>query len=459
MRLRIYILVFVLALSACQSTENFSFKDVAAAGLDGGAGLGPVSLAGLPVSSIVDKFHQAASQLLFEGEGRGDALMQMAGNQLEVLAQNANIAMTGQQNTLFEHLDVFERSFFTQMNGILKSALESTNKVISILQDANLNLMELTNSLPFTTKRYNYINKIEGLVQIHSDGNYKIKISGLGFGQDLDNVKYAPSIKIDGKTLTGDHLDRVPNFDMYITIPHDLLEPYFKKNSMQSVPLEVDMNTAVATKRALFFPAHDSVHSQWKLKIVLMPLVAGYIIGDELLTGQSLDGNTLTTSVTVQTPDGDAHWDREIKVASNQRIIAVRHVCASGMCRWDYRGRTVGEGADFDILDNGTTAHVYRFTQGPATVIHYADYQTLVTHQDLKPIDTIWLQFGKPIVLKLSAQNKDCAYRLHGKLVTGQEIAIDNSMNESPDKLLTRVGVGTAPEGVACQPTFILSIP
>jgi hypothetical protein len=457
---RSFTLFFVLTIvSGCGDSETYSLKNISIGNAATGGGIAPVGLLGMSVSKMVDKFHEIASELMFEGENRGDAVLEMAGNRLDVAIQNANIIMSNQQNTLFNNLSVSEQSFFTQLNTVVSGALAPANKIVSILKQANLNLIDLTNRLPLTEKRYNFINQIEGLCQIHDAGNYRIRISGLGFGQDVDNASYVPAVKIGGKTVPQNFLSRIPPYTMEVVIPHDMLEPYFKKNQVASADLEIGMEANTSSSCALLFHCKNTIHSAWKPKLVLMPLVAGYITGEEVLSSQSLDGKTQTTSVTVQTPGGDQYWNRDINVAENQRILSVRYVCATGMCSWSYRGRTQGEGADYDILKNGTAATVYRHTQGPATIIHYADFQTLVDNTVLKKIDTIHIEYGKIITLPLSQDNKACAYRLSIVLSTGQSSYIDNSMTQSADKLISRIGMGSGQAGGTCQPVFMLSIP
>lgn len=272
---RSFTLFFVLTIvSGCGDSETYSLKNISIGNAATGGGIAPVGLLGMSVSKMVDKFHEIASELMFEGENRGDAVLEMAGNRLDVAIQNANIIMSNQLNTLFNNLSVSEQSFFTQPNTVVSGALAPANKIVSILEQANLNLIDLTNRLPLTEKRYNFINQIEGLCQIHDAGNYRIRISGLGFGQDVDNASYVPAVKIGGKTVPQNFLTRIPPYTMEVVIPHDMLESYFKKNQVASVDLEIGMEANTSSSCALLFHCKNTIHSAWKPKLVLRSLSA-----------------------------------------------------------------------------------------------------------------------------------------------------------------------------------------
>lgn len=149
---KFYFLAIILIVISCNDSKTFSLTDIKKGSL--ASNVSSVSLAGLSVSKIIDKFHEVASQLMFEGENRGNALTQILGNQLDISIQNANIAFKDQQNTLFEKLDQIEQSFFVQLNGIIDESKTSVDRAISILEITNLNLYELTNRLPFTKKNF-----------------------------------------------------------------------------------------------------------------------------------------------------------------------------------------------------------------------------------------------------------------------------------------------------------------
>jgi len=449
---------------------NFNCKDKDVKTVDGikdvtsnVASITSIPLTG-SINSIIKKFQDAASRLLFEGENRGDALLSSLGNQLEVATKNAQLAFSDEMNKTFDKLNNTGQSYFTQLNLLLKGTEGTVNRAISVLEVANLNLLELTNRLPLTNKVYTYINKISGLTQIYQSSDYQITISGLGLGQDNDDVKYKWSVKIGDTTLPVSALSRVPPYNLTIKVNHDVLEKYFKDTSFSFIPMVINSSIDVKYKCGLVFNCHKSVDAKWDLKLALLPKYPGTLTAVEILRGEALDGVTLTKSVDVTTPEACSNkepcdWFREIRLASNERVLGVRMSCA-GQCPWSYALRPGHGNPDFDILEGGTLVKVYRHNEaGPVTVTHYVDYQTLKQFTTEKPMQPIRLEFGKAIVINLSQENTSCTYRLKGKLITGQEFYIDNSMTESNDKLLTRVGTGNGPAGLTCSPSFVLNIP
>ncbi|HWJ30213.1 MAG TPA: hypothetical protein VNS32_27000 [Flavisolibacter sp.] len=458
------ILLYSIAFNFSCSDKGGSSMETVKSATNFVGSIAQVPLSGT-INSLIKKFKDASSLLLFEGENRGDALLSSLGNQLEVATQNAQIAFSNEMDKTFDQLNGTGQSYFTQLNLLLKGAEGTTNRAISVLEVANLNLMELNNRLPLTNKVYTYINKIVGLTQMHQSNDYKITISGLGLGQDNDDVRYSWTVKIGDKTLPLSSLSRTPPFDMTVKINRNFLENYFNDSSYSFIPLVINSSIDVKYKCGLVFNCHKTLNAKWNLKLTLLPRYPGVLTGVEILKGEALDGNTLTKSVVVTTPeacsnDAPCDWSREIKLASNERVIGVRMSCDAGLCPWSSPLRPGHGNPDYDILQGGTSVIVYRHNNaGPVTITHYVDYQTIKQFTTEKPLTPVRLQFGQPVVIPLSQENTACAYRLKGKLITGQEFYIDNSMIESNDKLFTRIGTGNGPSGLTCSPSFVLNIP
>lgn len=425
-----------------------------------------VLLAGRAVKDIISDFQNAASQLLFQGENRGNALLSSLGNQLSVETQNANIVFKDQQKLLFGNLDKSSQDFFTQLNNVIKTPESSIDRAVSILEVLNLNLIDLTNRLPLTKKTYAYINNVKGITQIHQDGDYQIEADGLGFGQDQENAKYKIEVKVGNYLVPVASISRTPPYKLIANINHQVLEEYFSDGVIKSIPLTIRVQAVITNKCNLFFNCTENVSNTWNMKMVLMPRYPGTVTGVELLTSESLDGITKTKSVDVTTQgcktDQPCDWQREIPFAANERVIGVRYSCV-GQCGWSYKSRPSMPGdqyaPDYDILEGGTKVRVYRHVDGGSstTVTYYVDYQTLKANAVERKLNSVKVQFGKAITINLSNDNTSCYYRLTGRLVTGQEIYIDNSMTESPNKILTRVGVGKGP--LTCSPSFVLNMP
>lgn len=452
----LFCLLMLLSVSCGDNDKSFTLKGVAKEGLT--SGITGVPLAGKTVGQLLDKFHEMASQLLFEGENRGNALLQAAANKIDIATQNANIALQDQQDRAFESLSKESQRFFTELNLMLNQTNESVNRAITVLEVANLDLMELTSQLPLTEKVHTYMNLADGMCQVHSKGDYQVRIVGLGFGQDLENVKYKIVLKLAGHQIPAQYIARKPKYSMVVTIPHDSLERYFKADSLQSVPFSVDVTADARERCGLVFHCNNTVTARWDLTMILMPLHAGVIEGVELIKGQALDGKPQIKEEITTSGDGDSWWSREITVAANQRIIEANYRPISGMVGWSYASRKLGREADFDIVENSTKAIFYRHTQGPATVAHYVKYETLVDNETERPIQPIQMEYGNTILLPLSKDNTGCVYRIRGKLVTGQEFYIDNSMSHDAMNVITRVSTGPGNVGFACQPAFMLTV-
>jgi hypothetical protein len=422
-----------------------------------------VALSGT-IGAVIDKFEQSANRLLLDADNRGNALMSGMGNQLLVATQNAKLAFAEERDKSFDELNTTGKNYFIQLNSILRDASGPLDRAISVLEVANLNLMELTSQLPLTNKVYHYLNKMEGLTQIHQTGKYQLTITGLGAGQDFDDNKYDWEITVGDSVLNATSLVRTPPYTLTASIDKSILERYFSDTAYSFVPIAIKSKAVISYTCGLLFTCRKDVEAIWNMKMTLLPRFPGTVTPIEILRGEALDGVTLTKSVdfTTQGCTSDHPCDvvREIRLAANERVTGVRMSC-TGQCGWSYALRMGGYGIDYDVLEGGTVVKVYRHNDGenPTTVTHYVDYQTLrplATENHLTPIP---MEFGKPFIVQLSAANTACAYRLKAHLVTGQDIFLDNSMNQSSDGLITQLGTGVGPAGVACAPSFSLNIP
>lgn len=454
----VLIVLLVFAVNSCKKTSESIGSVTQVAG-----SLAGIALTG-PVNGIIDKFQEAAGKLLRDGENTGNALMSTMGNNLQVATINAKLAFVDGQNRTFDNLDNTSQSFFTQLNSLLASAREPLDRAVSVAEIANLNLMELTNRLPLTEKSYSYINKINGLMQVHSESGYLLDIVGLGFGQDLDYAKYKWTLVVGNDTLPSSALAKVPPFQLAAKIDNKVLEKYFKDSTYSFVPLTIIGEITVNTTSAFIFKGTRQVNPTWALKLTLLPRFPGKLTVVEILKNEVLDGNTKTRSIDGATSGCSSNnpctWTREIRLASNERVVNARMSCV-GQCGWSYAWRPGHGDPDFDVLEGGTAVKFYRLsTSGnPVNITNYVDYQTLKEVRTERIGKTIDLQFNKLFTINLNEDNRSCSYRLVAKLVTGQEIFLDNSMTESADKLLTRKGDGVGPAGLACSPSFILNTP
>lgn len=329
---------------------------------------------------------------------------------------------------------------------------------------ANLNLIELTNRLPLTEKVDFYINKVAGLTQPHQSDDFQIEAWGLGFGQDDPKRKYTLTVQVAGKEVPVVQFSRTPPYQLSVRVPFSLLEPHFSDDAIKFVPISITATVSKTVGCKVFFECNETSSSKWELKMTLLPRQPAEVSGAEVVARTALDGVTKTTSVDVRTegckPKKPCDWQRTIALAQNERALAVRYACA-GQCGWSYNLRKGGYDPDYDILEGGTKVVVYRHVDGKSstTVTHYVDYQTLKTSHLDKPIAAIKAGFGQAFMIKLSPENTACVYRLSVKMATGQSTYIDNSMTQSPDGLVVRVGTGQGPPGASCTPSFKLNIP
>src|SRR5208337_885870 len=270
---------------------------------------------------------------------------------------------------------------FDRLNSIIEAVNNLGSKAVSVEEAANINLIEFTNRLPFTTKVDFYISSIQGLTQIWRPNDYKLYLNGLGLGLSNSSVKYNLSILVDGKPIPSSAFQQTSSHETWITIPHAFLEPLFQDSSTSTKKVDLQLEVEKTSTELLFF--HSTSKSSYKVELamVLLPRFPGQISGTQPLKAFELGQKIFTTSVqnTVSSCNRDhpCDWSKTVDLAQDEFAVGVRYSCA-GQCPFDYALRHGGYAPDFDILQDGHKVTVYRHNDGdagPTTGTYFIDYK------------------------------------------------------------------------------------
>jgi hypothetical protein len=282
-------------------------------------------------------------------------------------------------------------------------------------------------------------------------------MTGLGFGFSNSNHQYKTLVTVDGNVIGENDINLTQRKTMIINIPNSLIKSKFQKNVITYLPVVItseisQMNSFGKIKTKKFIT---------KFNLVLMPTIAGYIVVKETISHKILDGINVTQSISRNykgcSSENPCQMIEEWSCSINQKIVNVRYSCV-GQCGWSYNSRKGGSSADYDILNDGMTAKVYRRIDGhkSTTVTYYIDYQNYINKYTDISRDSVYLRYDEPLDVLLNQNNLDCNYIINGRLFTGQVININNNtITSSPH--LKLLGIGKV--GNNCKATFKLEVP
>jgi len=417
-----------------------------------------IAFAGKTVKDIINEFEQTGRRLMQDGQTAGNGIASKFGNEIFVATQNMDYYFGKNTDKVFSNLKLEEQNLFVEMNKMIGSFNQLNDNITTVSELTNLDLIEFTNRINLITKKLNYyVSSVKGTTIVYGDVDYKISMTGLGFGLNDSRQEYKTTVTVNGTTLSYNNIDLTQRRTMGITIPNSTLKPLFQEKKITYVPVVI--SSEISHKNWLGRTITEKFDT--KFNVVLLPSIAGYIVVGQTISDKILDGHTITQSISRSfqgcTTRNPCEMIEEWSCSVNQKIIGVRYDC-SGQCGWSYNKRKGGYDPDYDILNDGRTAKVYRHLDGgnPTTVTYYVDYQNyLDKYTDLKS-DTLYIRYGEPLDVTLNQKNADCNYTLNGKLFTGQTIAYNsNTIQNSPYfKLL---GIGRV--GNNCKATFKLTTP
>jgi hypothetical protein len=429
-----------------------------------------VALTGVVGKKLIGDFESSANRLLQDAGQQGDIMEAMLGNELRVATQNMSLAMADQQDKFFQELSPQLQSAFQLMNGLIEQVNATTGRAQSIAEAANIDLIDFTNRLPFTSKVDYYLSSVKGLTQVHTDTDYQILVRGLGFGFDPPGRSHTLTVLVNGKPLGAPLVTRTSDIEERVVVPHDLLEPLFSDDTVSTVQLKL-VDDLTFKRHFLGVMPYDDVSQQaTELALVLMPRYAGTVAGVETKQVSQMDPAIHTASLQHVTnnchPDQPCDWNQQWTGANDEVATNVRYAC-EGQCGWDYAlhravvDRTHNSYApDYDVLNDGHTVVVYRHNDGEhsTSVTHYIDYRKMVKMAQESPLVPVKVAFNKPFTLLLDPSNTECQYALTGKLVTKQTPYVDSgSRGSSADKLLVVQSVARV--GNQCRVTLSVNIP
>ena len=428
----------------------------------------PLTIAGggIVASKLIDQLESTANQIVDRGAQHGDALLSKIGNEMRVATRNLEIAIGDQRDKTLKDLSPSFQTITDEMNGLIEAANNAPNRATTIAEVANLNLLEFTNRLPFLTKKVDFwVSSIVGLSQVHGSGDYKLTVRGIGFGFAPNNEVRSLKVSINGKDLPAGTITPRNGSETQVVVGNDVLEGLFKDDALAQIPMIL---TSEITKPrecwyCFLFGGDETKTYSVPLKLVLLPKVAGVVTGFETVTKKVQGDQEFKTTIPHQTSgcstERPCPWNKQISLANDEVAIRVEHSHSGEGCPFSYAQRTGGDGADYDITDDGRKVVVYRFADGekPCSTTHTVTYKKVVPKNEDKALGPVQISFGRPFSLLMDEANESCNYRLEAKLSTRQVVHIDAGMNVSADGLLRRIG--SAKEGSRCRVTMLMSPP
>lgn len=411
-------------------------------------GLPTVLLGGKVIKDIIAEFESSANRLMQDAQGTGNALIARFGNELNVATQNINYYFGKNTDKIYyDKLKPAEQILLGELNKIIDAFNNTQSNLLSISELTNLDLIELTNRINFLTSKIDYyISSIHGTTLTNSTADYKIVVTGLGFGFSSSNKDYQTSVYVNGILLPVTSIDFSKRRQMSITIPNSFLREMFDPDEITFVKVKV----VNQIRKSVGWIFKRSALSEYEtdFNLTLMPAVAGFVVLRQTLTDEILgpkeEFRLISRSFKSCTTKNPCIYNEEWTCPENQRITRVEYQC-SGQCGWSYplHSSVKGYGVDYERSNNNKTVNLYRYIDGnnQTTINHYVYYKTLINYYRTIVSDTVYLGYGDLFDIILDEKNIEGNFSLQGQLKTGQLLVTNNNTIKN-NKYLQLEGMG-----------------
>lgn len=241
------------------------------------------------IKNILGEFQNTGNRLIGNAQSAGNSVAARFGNELSVAVQNLTYYFGEDLKATLGSLKVEERNLFNLLNNFIDKFNHFDQTLYRISELVNLDLIDLTNRLPLTRKVEYFISSVNGSILINSDdADYKMTITGIGFGLSNGKTKYDTKIYIDSILLSINDLDFTQRRQIIVSIPNNLVKVSFKNKNIAFIPVKI---VNEIKKPGGLFKSKKVVPYETNFKLTLMPVVAGKVTITEILTEKKITSN------------------------------------------------------------------------------------------------------------------------------------------------------------------------
>jgi hypothetical protein len=411
---------------------------------------GAVLLGGkILLGSILDDFDEKLQRLIDRAiQGQRLAVAQ-AGSELQLGIANLRVMLADLLKKTFDELTQQQQQLFHWLNKALDriERMKDPFRAMSELNILDARVLVGKIQAAFGKEQEDfYISSIRGITLAFQENDYRVSVSGLGIGFAGNEPRCSVDILVDGEELDPFTIKQEENNRVDVRIPAQMLEKKFKTDKYGGAKFTV--RSAITRKNEKTKTDETKVYSV-TATLLLLPKAAGEVEVEEMIEKKGWGDKKETKSITLTraTPGERAERIEEWRCADNQTIVDVRYECNHPRSGWSYPLRKGGYGADFDVVEGGKKAVVYRvLASAQTTCFYHIDYVTETTTYETVSRGKVSLKFDEPFEVLLSPDNKGGNFKVSGKLFNGQKLLVTSGTGDTdkdnPLKIMGREKVG-----------------
>lgn len=379
-------------------------------------------------NDLVNKIDQTLKVSTGNIDLMSDGMFSKLNNQLSVAEQNLKIILGQELNKSIDNLGTKEKIALVELEK-LRLTVESYKKTAFDLKDATiLDIQTIVGNIIPWTKTDFMVQKIDGILQMKNEDEYKLKFTGIGFGANSEKfLASITKVSINGKKLKNFIENKIGNYTSYLMInPNEINTQLNSDKKINKIKIEVE----VETNRKKTFNWIVKTHNI-SFTIDIYPNYAGkykvkYVSSSKIWVSDIKD---FKTSYTI--PDHDQHtkrhddiqkflWTTHYDLPENKRFVNPRFFGAKG------NGKAFMNIGEVSTESDGKTIKIWGENWGPPCIVFFGGD---IEKQEIKAnpetvIDEKDFYYGKYIYFDLPAEAN--FWIVEGVTITGKKFQITN---------------------------------
>lgn len=408
---------------------------------------GATTLVGVTVKDLITEARQQATALLADGRSTGDTLITRAGDELNMLADNAVRLVGDEVDEKFERFDESTKNLLISLHAATQSAKSFAKKAYDLKDTAALDLRSLLGGLPLVKERL-VLQRVDGLTHLKGGADYQMELIGSYIGTPSEEHTTSIALAIDEAPVKGIRVTPLGLHHATLAIPNAEMSAFFTEENLRILPGKI-----VISQR---FKEGWWVFASWKEKkyevpvhFSLFPPYAGTI--KVVARAQTL-GWTKAEPKSNTTTGGNNHCSKkcsgwrgspyEVGVSvsggertpqhlGDQRIVAISECrCVSGTCGFDEHNHSIID------LDNTRARCGWQGRSHASTWRITAQVEQWGPKDERDIEQSVKLYWDRNVEIRVP--RNATTIQISGRLLTGTDVDILDGQPD-PGGLLTRI--------------------
>lgn len=408
---------------------------------------GATTLAGVTVRQLIAEARLQATTLIADGRNTGDTLITRAGDELNMLVDNAVRLVGDEVDTKFDRFDDATRGVLISLHAATESAKQLTKKAYDLKDTAALDLRSILGGIPLVKERL-VLQRIDGLTHLKGSADYVMELIGSYLGTPSEEHTSTIAITIGQVLVEGIRVTPIGLHHAVMSIPNSAISQMFADEQLRILPGVISITQRFREGWWIFkswkekkydVPVHFSLFPSYAgtLTVTSRTRDYGWVKGDSKSNSATGGNNHCSKNcgghrgspyeVSVSVSGGE----RIPQHIGDQRIAGIKECrCVSGTCGFDEHNHSL-----VDL--NKTRARCgWQGRSHPSTWRVTAEVEQWAATGEREVEQSMKIYWDKNVEIRVPISTS--SVRIFGRFLTGTELDILDGQPD-PNGIIIRI--------------------